>query len=179
MPQQHECSAAPFALWRDRNGVDVFTGIVVPNRESNDFFKLHDARGSLSGPSHKMHHIEVLSEFQHYDDSNVNFSKECTAVSIGVDMLPDSEESDFDVTAGGNVKLDIRSMDKVKIAVTGEHLGCPAVERFWVDVLSVTPFGMVTGVPCSTLHASNIGPEEGPIHFKVDSVIGAKRGCNW
>jgi hypothetical protein len=84
----------------------------------------------------------------------------------------------------------IRSGDQVKIAANSGNAECThchsalhsaltaPLERFWVDVLSVTVFGIVTGVPLSQLHFSEIGPNQ-LVYFSWKSVIGVVHGQFW
>jgi hypothetical protein len=167
----------PFAIYRKLNGVSIFTGMVKYARDATEFYKLDDMRGPLDGPVHKMSDAEVLSEFQHYDDSSVIFSSPCDVLSPGCDLLPDSEEGYFDTPSGPGAP--VRAGDRVKIAARSTLNGVSGRERFWVDVISVTSFGIATGVPCSKLYGADVGPDVGPIHFEVAAVIGMKKGPNW
>lgn len=81
----------------------------------------------------------------------------------------------------------VRAGDTVKIVACGlyesddeeEDGPNPFLERFWVDVISVTSFGMVTGVSCNDLKYCNISQETGLLAFHKSAVLGVKHGRNW
>ena len=52
------------------------------------------------------------------------------------------------------------------------------VERFWVDVSSVTVFGTVTGMPLSQLYWAPVRPGV-LVFFSSKAIIGMNRGPHW
>jgi hypothetical protein len=169
------------ALYRKRDGEERLTGVAQAGLKR--FIKLDDPYGDLSGPGHEMCANEFISEMQQYDGSTP------TAKPINVRRLdhepfeqPDKEVADFDAApplCDMKGVWAVRSDDLVKIAVKGEDAAHrPTLERFWVHIVSVTVFGVVTGMPCSRLFWSPVGPDE-PVFFDAVAVIGMKRGKHW
>jgi len=72
----------------------------------------------------------------------------------------------------------IRNGDRVKVVSVGTVRGIPYRERFWVQVLSVTATGMVTGYCLNKLN-SGIAREDELIAFPVTCVLGVTHEDRW
>jgi len=210
--------AGALALWRDLNGVSVFTGIVKLPGELPGcpelrrmfgehegypvFMRLDDPHGCIDGPGHIMSVSEFLSQLALYDGSednrlqqpvdawrrpckhivpqdapffNAHFDKPTYEV---IDLFPFS-------STDGKIVTDLREDDDVVISVCGTTTDpddptktIPFFERFWADVLSVTPCGLVTATPRSTLQWVDVSPSR-PILFHADAVLARHKGHHW
>lgn len=183
------------AIWRSKKGVNVFTGIARDAHEEL-LIKLDDPSGPLDGPGHIMTTEEFFTECYHYDGApSIAESLPIHDVS---DLLQDfqhkpSDFSDrqddlFDVKYPFGRRLPcVRSDDYVKVAtlrvVEGDKGSVTVRERFWVQVVSVTATGMVTGIACATLKSS--GPDGFKIQendflaFPLTRCLGVKKGMHW
>lgn len=93
----------------------------------------------------------------------------------------DSQDEEFSVKFPK--QLQVRAGDTVKIAAAGFTASqgqlAPFRERFWVHVVSVTRFGIITGTSANELNSCGISPESGYIAFHSTAVIGVCHGEHW
>ena len=185
-PKGKTCKS-PKALYRFLNGKDMFTGIV--GLSDKVFLKLDNPRGPLDGPGHIMEDVEFISEMSEYDGST-NRAKPLLNVLNGMAHI--KPDTTLDVFAphveNADGTVNVRARDVVKIAALGKQAkqpddSCkcctkPMVERFYVDVVAVTCYGMILGFPQMPLYYSPIGPNNF-ISFPVEGVIGVRKGINW
>jgi len=180
------------ALYRQKDGVSVFTGFVFRGGRTTDhIFKLHDVWGDLDGDAHKASQPEFMSQMANYDGSSVELPELIPTVSVaskdesilrgkcldGVDALFPFEEH-----ANSDLHANFRSDDLVLVVTVGEimdeHGRAVTRESAWYRVVSVTPCGKVTAIPTVQLQWSPIGPDE-PVLFDADSVLAMERGQHW
>lgn len=193
------------AIWRKKNGKSIFMGIV---QDEGALFKLDDPKDlSLGGTRHLMESVEFMTECQHYDDHTVmetpirmlplrnprrrmEMKDRDSIFELGeiygcqvhlFDLRSRPTYFEGSIYDGphttfpfGQRTPGVRAGDHVKvIASVGPH-----IERFWVYVVSVTSFGIITGVNDNDLHCCHIDPAEF-IAFPVTAVLCMKKGDNW
>lgn len=113
----------------------------------------------------------------------------------------DSQESEFDakyphrrgrlqvkagdcvkvIAAGFTLPAELREEDPdspLNMAAHTSHVS-PFREKLWVQVISVTVFGMITGISSHELSYCKIRPQAGYLAFPVSAVVGMIRGGNW
>lgn len=78
----------------------------------------------------------------------------------------------------------IRAGDKVRVVLCGRihkdgQSGKPWHEHLWLLVISVTSFGMVTGLPLAESKKCPISPKAGLFSFPNTTVVGVVHGKNW
>lgn len=188
-----DCGAVgePMAMWRKYKGKEIFMGIVhLPRDEDDDdaaplkLVKLNDPEGELDGPGHLMDDGEFLTECHHYNPPSerkldikenlglMDFSSKPSA-------FYDSQEGEFHVKYPFGTRIpQVRNGDSVRVVKTGKIHGIPFVERFWVQVLSLTSFGVVTGISMNTLNSMDV-KEDDLVAFPITCVVGMKQGQHW
>lgn len=195
----------PYAMWRKKSGTEWFMGIVCYDG-GNRLVKLDRPSGELDGPGHEMDDGEFMSECFHYDSFVLRHSEFERQVGLPPKMdglnltdfagkpqyFTDQEDHRFTVkyphgvappanrrrTVGPTPQ--IRNGDRVKVVSVGITVrgGFPYRERFWVQVLSVTATGMVTGY-CRNKLNSGIAQEDELIAFPVTRVLGVIHEDRW
>ena len=193
-----DCDCTLFGLWRHMDGEHVFTGIVTNKHGSSGVFKkLDDPRDELDGPGHMMEESEILSQFSLYDNSSINRAQKtidvCSFAGKELDFgdinffdkymeklgSPGYEAIEFfphDVTR-------VRADDRILLKANGSGVdptgvSVPAVERFFAHVVSITPCGKITAVPCARLLWAAVTPKT-PILVPLEAVMAVKRGGYW
>lgn len=96
---KYRCTCeGPFALYRKRADVSVFTGIVTRDKQS--FLKLDDPKGQLDGQGHVMEHVEFAATMSCFDDSSLPSAKHVVGL-VRMSALTDDKLMGFDPTARG------------------------------------------------------------------------------
>lgn len=172
-------------MYREKNGDEVFTGIAL--RGEHQRVKLDDPMcvDLENGAGHNMSNREFNTEMCHYDGSPEDLDLMEVVLKDFSDKLDFEDRQDnefqvkfpFELPHNPRNKLQIRARDEVKVVAQGPS-GSPFDERFWVQVVSVTATGMVTGFSKNNLHGLDVH-ENDKLAFPITNVLGVIRGVNW
>lgn len=189
-------SSSLFAIYRKLNGSKVFTGMVSYDQSDRcKFKKLDDPTGELNGPSHVMDEIEVIAQFSLYDDTTleVGLEIECCLFTNKDDDITAKDVTFFEsfvdspqfekIAFFPHNPMDIRADDMVVVKASGTAKDddgdvVPAFERFWAEVLAITPCGRIIARSHAQLHWSPIALYQ-KIVFPIEAVIASKKGIYW
>ena len=199
----HGCNGGQgaLAMYRSMNGNSVFTGFVNLNNgkpTEERVFKLDDPTGALDGPGHIADPTEFLSQMALYDDGPTQHQVEiaCRAFPDKHNNMTPQEWAHLDsymehlgepnypvIHFFPDDSSSIRADDRILMTALGEGVDrqgkkCPAHERFWADVLSITPCGKITAISMNTLKWSAVAKHD-PILVRVENVIASSHGEHW
>jgi len=193
------------AMWKQINGVSVFTGIVFPN--INDVVEmkyLHDdplAVDLVNTGGHAMSQREFICSMIFYDGhdqpgnvtydrvgKNIKYNVKFLAWDLAPDIVKEMNKTMFGPSVESydgvwypyqsSMTTSVRTLDTIKVQAISNNGVNGRPETFWVNVVAVSPRGDIIGYSGNDLYNYPINSRD-YIVCKIKDVIFVGKGPHW